>query len=69
MKATKITCESCSKSFTAAQHLKGHIFTVHEGHKDLRKKIESRAYLLLCWRKCGNIGVMAFFNIFVNTSF
>ena len=27
-------CESCGKSFSAAQYLKKHIHTVHEGHKD-----------------------------------
>ena len=30
----KRKCHSCGKSFTAAQTLKKHIYTVHEGHKD-----------------------------------
>ena len=29
-------CEHCGKSFSRANHLKSHIHTVHEGHKDYK---------------------------------
>ena len=29
-------CESCERSFIAAQYLRNHIYTVHEGHKDYK---------------------------------
>ena len=33
-KATDHKCESCSKLFSEAGHLKTHIHTIHEGHKN-----------------------------------
>ena len=37
-------CGSCSKSFIQACHLKRHIHTVHEGHKDYHCKSCSKSF-------------------------
>ena len=37
-------CGSCSKSFTQACHLKFHIHTVHEGHKDYKCESCGKSY-------------------------
>ena len=40
------TCESCEKSFTQADSLRGHIKSIHEGQKDF--KCDSCGKLFTC---------------------
>ena len=37
-------CESCGKSFSGAQYLKKHMYTVHEGHKDYKCESCSKSF-------------------------
>ena len=36
LKSRQHKCDSCGRSFTRADHLRGHIKTIHEGHKDFK---------------------------------
>ena len=43
-KATDHKCESCGKLFSEAGHLKTHIHTIHEGHKDHKCEYFSKSF-------------------------
>ena len=36
LKSRQHKCDSCGRSFTRADHLRGHIKTIHEGRKDFK---------------------------------